>query len=81
MSRAVFDRRLVCKVESLSYDFTSRAGVLRMPDQNCCDMGATVKLFTGIDPDVMIIRTFSGERPDTEYHLTASGWEAFMPGG
>jgi hypothetical protein len=35
---APFDPRLMCGVESLSYDFLAREGRLDMPAGRCCDM-------------------------------------------
>lgn len=67
---------LMCEVKSLEYDFKSRTGILYMPPVNCCDMGGCIKLFEAIDPKVSTIRTIAGDRQDTIYFLTASGWEA-----
>ncbi len=76
---APFDKRLMCSVESLSYDFRTREGRLEMPDGNCCDMEGAVGLFTAIDPKAETIRTFAGGKPDTVYRKDAGdtpGWAA-----
>jgi len=77
-----WDERLVCRVQHLSYDFRTRTGELHFPECNCCDMGGAVALFRAIDPDVRLIRTFAGGRPDTVYRFNVgdSGeWSAFLP--
>ena len=54
------DRRLVCRVQNLEYDFRTWTGKLYFPAGNCCDMSGAVRIFTGIDPDVRVIETFAG---------------------
>src|SRR4051812_22756115 len=69
-----WDDRLMCGVESLSYDFAARAGTIRFPRGDCCDFRGCLRLFEGIDPGVVAIDTWSGDRPDTIYHKRGGEW-------
>jgi hypothetical protein len=75
------DKRLVCRVQQLSYDFRTWTGRLDFPAGNCCDMSGAISIFTAIDPDVRVIETFAGGNADTIYRLSGEGrgeWEALM---
>ena len=78
-TRGVLDKRLMCHVISLAYDFRSHAGQVYFPDGECCDMSGCVALFEGIDPKVTIVRTFSGDREDTVYRKEGKGWDIIPP--
>jgi hypothetical protein len=68
---------LVCKVKTLTYDWTARTGLLYFPPANCCDMGGAIDLFTAIDPEVLLILTFAGDEHDTVYARSSGGqWVA-----
>jgi hypothetical protein len=60
-TRAAWDKRLMCNVVSLTYDFRSHMGQLYLLDRDCCDMTGWVALFEGIDPKVTAIKTYSGD--------------------
>lgn len=72
---------LMCHVHGLSYDFDARAGQLINAADECCDMRACVRLFEGIDPRVLRIDTFAGEKRDTVYMRPRKNgkWEAYCP--
>jgi hypothetical protein len=79
--RDLFDPRLKCGAESLSYDFRTREGRLDMPAGQCCDMDGAVKLFAEIDRKVQTVRTFAGGKADTVYRKDeggGSGWGAHL---
>jgi hypothetical protein len=67
---------LGCEVERLQYNFRSHAGVLSLPSGQCCDMDGCIKLFSGIDPEVVLIETFSGDKQDTTYSKFGPNWMA-----
>jgi hypothetical protein len=77
----IWDERLMCHVQRLTYDAQNRTGRLHFPQAECCDMRGAIKIFTGIDPEVQLIETFSGNEPDTIYQFNTAKrkWEAFMP--
>lgn len=75
----VFVERVQCDLFSLTYDFTSRHGVLHMQEFNCCDMTGCIELFYGIDPDVQYISTMAADQPDTGYFRKEGNWEATVP--
>src|SRR5262245_48853509 len=62
-----WDDKLMCHIMSLSYDFRTREGKIYFPEGECCDRNWCVALFIGIDPAVLLIRTYSGDEPDTAY--------------
>jgi hypothetical protein len=76
--RAHWHRQLLCHVRSLSYDWTTRTGELRFPLGNCCDMDGAVRLFQSIDPEVRVIRTYAGARPETWYERIGGSWTAYL---
>ncbi len=78
-TEAALDERLKCNVVSLAYDFRSRTGQLYLLDGDCCDIIGCVALFAGIDPKVMAINTYSGDRADTVYRKNGTEWNALLP--
>ncbi|MBX5234109.1 hypothetical protein HJC02_17860 [Rhizobium sp. NLR4a] len=66
-------------VKELSYDFPAKHGVLRMEEDNACDMNGCIALFRRIDPAVETIQTIAGEVDDTAYRLVGKGWVATAP--
>lgn len=75
----IFHSGLQCNVVSLTYDFCQQVGRLRMEDYSCCDMTGCIALFEKIDPEVRKIKTFSGEKRDTEYvRQPRGGWRAYL---
>jgi hypothetical protein len=72
----LFDRRLRCNVERLTYDFHTRTGQLDMPEHSCCDMTGAIGLFQAIDPKVRFIETFAGGVSDTTYRRQGDQWQA-----
>lgn len=72
----VQNSELMCRVHSMTYDFTRKTGVLRMAEGNCCDMQGCIDLFTRVAPDVQKIETYAGDVPDTFYKKNKLGWVA-----
>lgn len=75
----VRDERLKCGVISLSYDFCTHTGQLKLPETHCCNMPGCVALFEAIDSEVIAIETYSGNERDTEYRRTGDEWKAYLP--
>jgi hypothetical protein len=48
-----------CDVRRLEYDFETRTGILHLGSGSCTDMSGCIKLFKGIDPEVLAIHTLS----------------------
>ncbi len=72
------DARLVCRVERLEYDFTTRTGRIYFPKDNCCDMRGCLNLFDAIDRKAQVVHTYAGDDPDTRYRRESpSSWMAF----
>jgi hypothetical protein len=74
MATALYDPRLMCNVVSLGYYAKGRIGTLYLAEGDCCDMRGCIELFEGIDPEVMLIQTYSGGVRDTRYRRTGGGW-------
>ena len=70
------DGRLHCGITSLACDFRNHTARLDVPTGECCDMTGCVSLFQEIDPNVRIIRVYSGVELDIEYRLGKIGWTA-----
>lgn len=77
MTKGVPHEDLVCSVIRVSYRFPSRAGDLFLEADHCCSMSGAIRMFEKIDPDVEIISSFSGGRPDTIYVKQSGGWAAY----
>ncbi|MBY3564113.1 hypothetical protein [Rhizobium laguerreae] len=77
--KPVYHSELQCSVLGISYDFSTRQGVLSMAETNACDMRGCIALFTRIDPAVKTIQTFAGEIEDTSYRLVGKEWKANLP--
>ena len=74
-----FREDLGTAVVALVYDFTTRTGVLVLPELCCTDMGGAIALFETIDPGVTRIETVAGETPDTTYTRRGGDWLAALP--
>lgn len=72
---------LLCHVHALSYDFDARTGRLNNAADECCDMRSCVRLFEGIDPRVLRIDTYAGDKRDTIYMRARKNaqWTAYCP--
>jgi hypothetical protein len=70
------DTRLVCNVLWLHYDFIKEIGTIAFPEDNCCDMGGVIKIFTSIDEDCKDIQTYAGDKKDTRYLRRHGDWKA-----
>ena len=70
------DKRFQCEVLRLSYDFGSRAGIAEFAEDNCSDMDGAIKVFSAIDPEVINIQTYSGEKKDTLYRKIKGEWHS-----
>jgi hypothetical protein len=68
-------------VKSLEYDFFHYTGNLFQPEGACCDMGTVIALFQRIDTRVIYIRTWSGDKLDTQYYRgpRAKNWKVKGP--
>ena len=75
-----FREDVQCFVDRLTYDFVDRVGVIELPDRSCTDMAGCIRLFSRIDPDVKIIQTVSGGKPDTQYRRCNREWQSWLPG-
>jgi hypothetical protein len=64
----VFHPQMQCFVESVSYDFETRVGVVTLRDGGCTDMSGTIKTFVKIDPKVQQIHVFSDGVLDIVYN-------------
>lgn len=70
---------VMCEVSSIAYDFDKRSGKLVMAEDQCADMAGCIRLFKAIDPDVQLIKTLAGTKPDTIYKLLSTGeWAAAL---
>jgi hypothetical protein len=69
------NHRLMCSVISMTYDFPSHTGYLYLCSGDCCDMRGCVGLFKAVDPKVLEIICFSGDKPDVQYHKADGKWE------
>ncbi len=77
----VDDDRLMCAVQSLTYDFRSKTGHLRLEDGHCTDATGCIRFFEQIDPAVETVVTWSGTRRDTSYQRSERGdWTAQAAG-
>jgi len=69
---------LQCDAQSMTYDFNARQGTLVMGRGSCTDMMGAITFFRRIDPDVTLIRTMDGDKPDVDYRRGSDGrWTAF----
>ena len=75
-----YDERLICFVDSLSYDFNSHTGKLYVANGGCCDMTGCIKLFKAIDPQVTTILPYSGGKEDVYYKKVDTKWKSYSPG-
>lgn len=69
-------RDIGCELLSLAYNFKTRHGELRMPNDECCDMPACIAMFEAIDSRVKKIETYAGDILDTTYWRSGLGWKA-----
>jgi hypothetical protein len=77
----IWNNRLKCRVESISYYFSLRAGIVYVGRGECCDMSGIIALFQDIDPFVYHIETRSGDDPDFVYLLRGDSWTVLEPNG
>ncbi|GAC1040804.1 hypothetical protein [Rhizobium sp. No.120] len=77
--KPVYHPELQCSVLGISYDFTTRQGILNMAETNACDMPGCIAFFQRIDPKVQAIRTIAGDVDDTSYRLVGKEWKASLP--
>lgn len=80
MKRESWNEGLKCHVVRLAYDFVSRVGRLDMAAGDCCDMSGCIRLFQQIDPAAQVVRTYSGDTPNTRYEELRGEWYAFPYG-
>lgn len=58
----------------IEYNTATRTGLIRMSPHCCADMTGAIRLFVAIDPQVVLIHTFAGERPDVSYRNDGPIW-------
>jgi hypothetical protein len=73
-SREVWSDSLHTFVTRIYYDFPTKRGAIHMPHGCCVDMPGAIDMFTGIDPDVRRIDTFSAGAQDTCYEFHNKTW-------
>lgn len=78
--------KLKAEVNKMSYDFTRRVGFIHMAPYSCTDMTGATAIFEAIDPRVLMIVTFAGEKLDTTYVKAGQNkermtWGALAPNG
>lgn len=69
-----FHNDFQCCVHGITYDFENHVGKVHMKDGNCTDRDGAISFFKHIDPAVVTISTFSGEKPDTVYFVQNGDW-------
>jgi hypothetical protein len=70
----IYEKKLLCNVHKLLYDYRLRKGKLFMPANNSCDKTACIEMFKAIDPEVREIETFAGTEVDTLYMRDGEMW-------
>jgi hypothetical protein len=73
-----WDERLMCRVQQVAYDFRTQTARLDFPELNCCDMSGAIEMVTAIAPDVRVIETYAGGKPDTVFRRNGDDWDTFM---
>lgn len=63
----VYHKLVMAHVERMTYDRETRSGVLYIAPHEAPDMGGTIELFEGVDPDVRLVDVYSGTEPDTRF--------------
>ena len=66
----------MCNVSQIIIDVEKREGGLILPDMNYPDMSSTIKCFTSVDPEINVIQTLVGGKPDVAYVKSGDKWEA-----
>jgi hypothetical protein len=75
-NRRAIQGRMMTSVTRLLYNRDEHVGVALFPPICCCDMTGCIAVFQTIDPDVIQIQTFSGDKPDTIYTRDGDRWAA-----
>jgi hypothetical protein len=75
MVKKRFDRRFLCYAHKLDYDFEQRHGRLYLGGYP--HGPAVIELFEAIDPRVVRVDTFEGERPDSAYVKEEGEWRLY----
>ena len=77
---AEFDDDLTCFVKDVRSESKKRRGTLVVPEMNCPEMSAAIRLFEEIDPDVreiLVLNSVGGElKRDTVYRRKGGEWKA-----
>jgi len=76
MTQRQIEDLVMTPVCSLSYDFSSKVGILKLPQHCCTDMQGAIKLFQRIDRGVTCVITVAGDLRDTSYVVVDGEWEA-----
>lgn len=70
---------LQCRVQVISYTYSTRCAQIWMPADSCTDMSGAIKLATSLDPEVRSIKTYADGCDDTAYALRDGAWVATTP--
>ncbi|QCK87450.1 hypothetical protein E8L99_17640 [Phreatobacter aquaticus] len=77
-----YSMELMCNVVSLTYDFRARAGRVVLDEFGSTDMSGAINYFRRVDPDVIEVATFRGEKPDVVYRRGRDGlWASHSAAG
>lgn len=67
---------VMCDVSEIRIDVKNKQGFLVLPEMNYPDMSSTVRCFTSVDPEIEVIQTYVGDKPDTVYVKVGNEWQA-----
>jgi hypothetical protein len=68
---------MMCNIDRVVIDVTTKTGYLFLPKDNCPDMLRTIKCFTSVDPECDKIITHIDEKQDVVYiKVNGEDWHA-----
>ena len=65
-----------CNVSEIRIDVDNKRGFLILPEMNYPDMSSTIRCFTSADPEIEVIQTYVGGKPETIYFKLDGKWQA-----
>lgn len=80
----MYNDELMCNIESVFVDFKTHNATFNLHKDHCCDMRGAINYAKRIDPEIILIKTYSGDREDVVYvsFIDDTGvdkWEARYP--
>lgn len=73
-----FQPDLQCYLTGVAVNLIEHTADLHLGSGGCTSMGGAIRFCRRIDPDIRLIRTWSDDLPDTEYHRRiGTTWQAF----